>query len=174
MVPQVPAGGGPCPLPEVPAQSEGQRRALPGTTPRGPRRMGLHTPSQRGSLRPLRPHLFLPASTAPPALGQGRGRAQGCRSLWKTLHPLGLVVYWPMGAAPGAWCPRAPVWAGLDAKVTSGLQRTKPGGARCLLACAGGPVWPHRLQSHGSKAQRCLTVIATVKCRSEAWGPASC
>lgn len=112
VVPQVLAGSGRCPLPEVQAQSEGQRRALPRTTPRGPRRMGLHTPSQRGSLRPLRPHLFLPASTVPPALGQGWARAQGCRSLWKTLHPLGLVVYWPMGAAPGAWCHRAPVRAG--------------------------------------------------------------
>lgn len=70
------------------------------------------------------------SSVAP--LGLGRGLGQGPRDARTSGRPStrssSLVVYWP-----GGWggCPWGFCLGGV------GLQRTKPGGARCPLTCRG-------------------------------------
>lgn len=120
----------------------GQRR--PFLAPlQGPRHTDLHTPSQCLLMPSATPRFCHSYNT----LRFRRGLDQGPRGAGASGRPSTHLVWLftsPWGAVPGASCHR---WVGLDAKLTqsgaTGLQRTKPGGAGCPLACAGGPVWPH-------------------------------
>lgn len=79
--------------------SLGTAQALPGTT--------SGTKAHRPPSAPYAvcDPTFLPQLQHPQIQVGAGSRPQGCRSLWKTLHPPGLVIYQPLGGRPWSLMP---------------------------------------------------------------------